>query len=82
MRMPFNEGLNLILIAFKGDLKDRCFQMFVMERLFMTDPISFEDYCKNMTGKTEKVSKDEVYAKVNNILKNMLKEGGESNGSI
>lgn len=82
MSMPLEDGLNLILKAFENDRKDNCFKMYVFERLFMDEPMNFEQYYKAMTRIVKKESKEEIYLKVNSILRKTAKKGGESNGDI
>lgn len=80
--MPLEDGLNLILKAFENDKKDNCFKMYILDRLFMNEPMSFEEYYKSMTRTVKKETKEEVYSKVNNIMKKFLKKGGEGSGNI
>lgn len=77
MKMPWEDGISLIFKAFKNDLKDKYFKMYVLERLFMKEPMSFEEYYKNNTRNVKRESKKEILNKVNNILKNALRKGGE-----
>lgn len=82
IKLPFEDGLNIILTAMKGDLRDKCFQMFVIERIFLDEPMSFEEYFKNTLNTSEKISKEEINKKVDSILKKTLKRGGEVNGNV
>lgn len=82
MKMPFSDGLNMILKAFRNDLKDRYFQMYVLERLFMTEPIGFNQYFEQNTKVLKREDSKIVHEKVNSILKKALAKGGEKNGSI
>lgn len=82
MSMPLEDGLNLILKAFENDRKDNCFKMYVLDRLFMEETMSFEKYYKAMTRTVKKETKEDIHSKVNGILKKFLKQGGESNGDI
>jgi hypothetical protein len=76
MNMEIEDGLNLITKAYKNDTKDKLYQMYVIHSAFMDKDnyISFEQYYNNATRQVKIENKDEVYNKVDNILKAVCKE--------
>lgn len=82
LKMPFDDGLNIIARAFYNERKERYFQMYVIDRVFMTEPVSFDQYFERNTKVVKKEDPRTVHKKVDNILKKALTKGGEKNRSI
>jgi hypothetical protein len=76
MNMDIEDGLNIIIKAFKNDTKDKLYQMYVVHSAFMEKDnyISFDQYYNNCTKQVKKENKEEVYNKVNNILEAVCKK--------
>lgn len=76
MKMEVEDGLNIIIRAFKNDTKDKLYKMYVIHSAFMdkSNYISFEQYYNNCVRPAKKENKEEVYNKVNNILKTVCKK--------
>lgn len=70
MDLDIEDGLNLIIKAFKNDAKDKLYQLYVIHSAFMDKDnyISFEQYYNNATRQVKKESKEEIHNKVENIL--------------
>lgn len=74
MNMDIEDGLNLIIKAFKNDTKDKLYKLYLVQYPYMDKKnyISFDDFFKKCT--TTRVvtnkSKEEIYKNVENILKN------------
>ncbi|MBU5485960.1 hypothetical protein KQI86_16690 [Clostridium sp. MSJ-11] len=75
LNMDIEEGIELIKTAFKNDTKDKLYQMYIVKSIFMSKDnyISFDDYFKQCTAVIKIESKEEVYNKVNSILKQVCR---------
>lgn len=76
MKMEIEDGLSIIVKAFKNDLKDKLYQMYVIHSAFMDKDnyISFEQYYNNSTRQIKRGNKEEIYNKVDNILETVCKK--------
>lgn len=76
MNLDIEDGLNLIITAFKNDTKEKLYQMYVVQSAFMSKDnyISFEQFYNNSTRQVKIENKEEVYNKVNNILEAVCKK--------
>lgn len=74
MKMDAEDGLNIIVKAFKNESKDKFYKLYLTQypNMDKDNYISFEDFYKQSTTKrinTNK-NKEEIYKNVENILKN------------
>ncbi len=74
MNLDAEDGLNLIIKAFKNDSRDKLYKLYLSKYPYMdkNNYINFDDFFKKCTATrvvTSK-SKEEIYKNVENILRN------------
>lgn len=79
MKMSVDDGINMIITAYKERMKDDLYLQYINERPYMDEDnyMSFDDYYKNYTTRVtiNKKDKKDIYKDVNNILGKFLKSG-------
>lgn len=74
MNMDIEDGLNIIIKAFKNDTKDKLYELYLTKypNMDRDNYISFEEFYKKctVTQVNTNKSKEEIYDNVKNILKN------------